>query len=72
MLSDKFQTDWPFDFGLVYTVALSKLNLRTTLQVQNKGTASFQFQSLLHSYFKVEVRFLHPLYSCRLLVLFVD
>ncbi|KAF3480874.1 MFS transporter [Arthroderma uncinatum] len=54
MLSDKFQKDWPFDFGLVYSVTLSPRSLITSLQVQNKGTAPFEFQSLLHTYFRVE------------------
>ncbi|PGH31801.1 glucose-6-phosphate 1-epimerase [[Emmonsia] crescens] len=54
MLSDKFKGDWPHDFGLVYSVTLSKGSLSTSLQVQNKGTQPFDFQVLLHSYFKVE------------------
>lgn len=55
MLSDKFKSDWPNDFGLVYSVTLSKGSLGTSLQVQNKGSQPFEFQVLLHSYFKVEV-----------------
>ncbi|EEH02546.1 conserved hypothetical protein [Histoplasma capsulatum G186AR] len=54
MLSDKFKSDWPNDFGLVYSVTLSKGSLGTSLQVQNKGSQPFEFQVLLHSYFKVE------------------
>ncbi|EFE45089.1 hypothetical protein TRV_00114 [Trichophyton verrucosum HKI 0517] len=54
MLSDKFQKDWPFEFGLVYSVTLSPRSLITSLQVQNKGTTSFEFQSLLHTYFRVD------------------
>ncbi|EEQ91363.1 hypothetical protein RJZ56_005624 [Blastomyces dermatitidis] len=54
MLSDKFKSDWPYEFGLVYSVTLSKDSLGTTLQVRNKGEKPFDFQVLLHSYFKVE------------------
>lgn len=55
MLSDKFQKEWPFEFGLVYSVTLSPRSLITSLQVQNKGTTAFEFQSLLHTYFRVDV-----------------
>ncbi|KAK2803063.1 hypothetical protein FQN50_007144 [Emmonsiellopsis sp. PD_5] len=57
MLDDKFKRDWPHEFGLVYSVTLSKGSLTTSLQVQNKGSgsqSSFEFQVLLHSYFRVE------------------
>ncbi|OJD17481.1 hypothetical protein AJ78_02454 [Emergomyces pasteurianus Ep9510] len=54
MISDKFKSDWPYDFGLMYSVTLSNGSLGTSLQVQNKGTLPFDFQVLLHSYFKVE------------------
>nr|KMM68900.1 aldose 1-epimerase family protein [Coccidioides posadasii RMSCC 3488] len=54
MLSDKFKGDWPYEFGLVYSVTLSKGSLETSLRVQNEGLKSFEFQTLLHSYFKVE------------------
>ncbi|KAF2858651.1 galactose mutarotase-like protein [Piedraia hortae CBS 480.64] len=45
---------WPYDFGLVYSVTLSKDGLQTMLNVQNKGKESFEFQMLLHTYFKVD------------------
>ncbi|PGH10278.1 glucose-6-phosphate 1-epimerase [Blastomyces parvus] len=54
MLSDKFKSDWPYEFGLVYSVTLSKDSLGTSLQVRNNGAKPFDFQVLLHSYFKVE------------------
>ncbi|WEW59516.1 D-hexose-6-phosphate mutarotase [Emydomyces testavorans] len=54
MLTDKFKNDWPYEFGLVYSVTLSKRSLETSLQVQNKGSKPFEFQTLLHSYFRVE------------------
>lgn len=55
MLAEKFKNDWPYEFGLVYSVTLSKRNLETSLTVQNKGSRSFEFQTLLHTYFRVEV-----------------
>ncbi|EEH47020.1 glucose-6-phosphate 1-epimerase [Paracoccidioides brasiliensis Pb18] len=54
MLGDKFKKDWPYNFGLLYSVTLSKGSLITSLQVQNKGAQPFDFQALLHSYFKVK------------------
>lgn len=55
MLSDDFRKAWPYEFGLVYSVTLSKEGLGTSLQVQNKGSQDFEFQVLLHSYLSVEV-----------------
>lgn len=55
MLSDDFRKAWPFEFGLVYTVTLSKGGLETSLQVQNKGGQNFEFQVLLHTYLSVDV-----------------
>ena len=55
MLSSEFQNSWAYDFGLVYSVTLTKEGLETSLQVQNKGSQNFDFQVLLHTYFAVEV-----------------
>lgn len=55
MLSEDFRKAWPYEFGLVYSVTLSKEGLGTSLQVQNKGTQDFEFQVLLHTYLSVEV-----------------
>ncbi|KAK5124933.1 hypothetical protein LTR85_001123 [Meristemomyces frigidus] len=53
-LSDEAKKAWPYDFGLVYSVTLGKDGLQTMLNVQNKGKESFEFQMLLHTYFKVD------------------
>jgi glucose-6-phosphate 1-epimerase len=55
MLDDPFKKAWPYDFGLVYSVTLTKASLVTSLQVQNNGAEAFDFQVLFHSYFRVEV-----------------
>ena len=55
MLSEDFRKAWPYEFGLVYSVTLSKEGLGTSLQVQNKGSQDFEFQVLLHTYLSVEV-----------------
>lgn len=54
MLSADAQKKWPFDFGLVYSVTLSKSKLEVQLHVQNKGDKPFDFQCLFHSYFTVK------------------
>lgn len=54
-LSDDAKKAWPFDFGLVYSVTLRKDGLQTMLNVTNQGDKSFEFQMLLHSYFRVDV-----------------
>lgn len=55
MLSEDTKKKWPYDFGLVYSVTLSKGKLEVVLHVQNKGDQSFDFQCLFHSYFTVKV-----------------
>lgn len=55
MLSEEFRKAWPLEFGLVYSVTLSKDTLETSLQVRNEGTQNFEFQVLMHTYFNIEV-----------------
>ncbi|KAE8344160.1 hypothetical protein BDV24DRAFT_127512 [Aspergillus arachidicola] len=54
MLTEDFQKAWPYDFGLVYSVTLTKEILETSLQVQNKGSQNFDFQVLMHTYLKID------------------
>ncbi|KAI9931057.1 hypothetical protein MW887_010714 [Aspergillus wentii] len=54
MLSDEFRKAWPYEFGLVYSVTLTKDGLGTSLQVQNKGSQNFDFQVLMHTYLKID------------------
>lgn len=62
MLSEEFRKAWPYEFGLVYSVTLTKDALRTSLQVTNEGKENFEFQVLMHTYLSVEVKSLS--YSC--------
>lgn len=55
MLSEEFRKAWPYEFGLVYSVTLTKDALATSLQVTNEGKENFEFQVLMHTYLKVEV-----------------
>ena len=57
-LSPEHKKAWSYDFALVYSVTLSKNGLQTMLNVQNKGQESFEFQMLLHTYWKIDVRIL--------------
>lgn len=58
-LSQDAKNQWPFDFGLVYSVTLGRDRLQTMLNVNNEGKQSFEFQMLLHTYFKVDVSTFH-------------
>ncbi|KAJ5280837.1 hypothetical protein N7478_006209 [Penicillium angulare] len=53
MLSEEFRKAWPYEFGLVYSVTLTKNSLQTQLQVRNEGTQNFEFQVLMHTYLSV-------------------
>jgi glucose-6-phosphate 1-epimerase len=54
-LSEDSRKAWAYDFGLVYSVTLGKGTLQTMLTVRNEGKEAFEFQMLLHTYFKVKV-----------------
>lgn len=57
-LSAETKSAWPYEFGLVYSVTLSKEGrLQTMLSVRNDGKESFEFQMLFHTYFAIEVSF---------------
>lgn len=60
MLSGDAKKAWPHDFGLVYSVTLSRESLETSLHVQNKGDQSFEFQVLFHSYLRIKVQTYSP------------
>jgi glucose-6-phosphate 1-epimerase len=53
MLSEDFKKAWPYEFGLVYSVTLSKDGLATSLNVTNEGKQNFDFQVLMHTYLRV-------------------
>lgn len=54
-ISEEHRKAWPLDFGLVYSVTLSKDTLQTVITVRNEGDESFEFQFLLHTYFRIKV-----------------
>jgi len=49
-----FRKKWPFDFGLIYTVELKRNSISTKILVRNEGNESFEFQTLFHTYLKVD------------------
>ena len=62
-LSEDAKKQWPYEFGLVYSVTLAEGSLQTVMNVRNEGKEAFEFQVLLHTYLRVEVCvFLFPFY----------
>ena len=57
-LPENFKKAWPYDFGLVYSVTLSREGLQTVVNVRNEGKEGFEFQVLLHTYLRVKVRYI--------------
>ncbi|KAI9726819.1 MAG: hypothetical protein M1828_000675 [Chrysothrix sp. TS-e1954] len=53
-LSEEARKQWPFKFGLIYSVSLSKGELQCMLNVRNEGEEAWDFQMLLHTYFRVK------------------
>ncbi|KZM28465.1 carbohydrate binding [Ascochyta rabiei] len=62
-ISEEHRKAWPLDFGLVYSVTLSKDSLQTVITVRNEGQESFEFQFLLHTYFRIKVSFMEAAYQ---------
>jgi glucose-6-phosphate 1-epimerase len=56
-LSEESKALWPYEFGLIYSVTLGKDSLITTLVVRNEGEEAWEFQTLMHTYFKIKVMF---------------
>lgn len=52
-LDEKTRALWPYDFGLIYSVTLNRDSLTTSLHITNAGDKPFDFQMLLHTYFKI-------------------
>ncbi|KAJ2963031.1 hypothetical protein NQZ79_g1919 [Umbelopsis isabellina] len=52
-LTHEQRSAWPHSFRLNYTVAITANTLRTTLVVKNEDEDTFEFKSLLHTYFRV-------------------
>jgi len=45
---------WPYNFGLIYSVTLSREGLETSMLVRNEGDVAWEFQVLLHTYLRVK------------------
>jgi len=54
-LSEEARKSWPFEFGLIFSVTLGREGLTTSIVVQNVGESAWEFQTLFHSYLKIQV-----------------
>ena len=54
-LDDASKKAWPFAFGLIYSVTVGREGLTTSIVVRNEGESAWEFQVLLHTYFRVNV-----------------
>ena len=57
-LSEESKKAWPNAFGLIYSITLGRDGLTTSIVVRNEGETSWEFQVLMHSYFRVGVSLL--------------
>lgn len=46
---------WGGEFGLIYSVTLSREGLGTSMVVRNEGSTAWEFQILMHTYLKIQV-----------------
>jgi len=53
-IDEKIKSLWPYKFGLLYSVTLEPESLTTALVITNDGDVPFEFQTLLHTYFRVQ------------------
>ncbi|KAJ8326108.1 hypothetical protein O5D80_005466 [Batrachochytrium dendrobatidis] len=54
MIPEAQRALWPHDFHLIYTVSAFGSALKTSLSVRNTGNTAFKFESLLHTYLRVQ------------------
>jgi glucose-6-phosphate 1-epimerase len=54
-LDEEARQAWPYSFGLIYSVRLSRDGLETSIVVRNEGQEAWDFQVLMHTYFRVQV-----------------
>lgn len=54
-LSEEAKKAWPHEFGLIFSVTLGREGLATSIVVQNVGDSAWEFQTLMHTYLKIEV-----------------
>ena len=53
---DNIPSEWKnYQFGITYSVTLGKDDLETSLMIRNTGEKDFEFQTLLHSYWAIDV-----------------
>lgn len=53
---DNIPSEWKnYQFGITYSVTLGRDDLETSLAIRNTGGKDFEFQTLLHSYWAVDV-----------------
>lgn len=56
MLPENIPSEWRnYHFGITYSVTLGRGDLATTLAIRNTGGKEFEFQTLFHSYFAIDV-----------------
>jgi glucose-6-phosphate 1-epimerase len=58
-LDEASKKAWPYAFGLIYSVTLGREGLTTSMVVRNEGESAWEFQVLLHTYFRVKVSSCH-------------
>ena len=51
----KLRSGWPHSFRLTYTVSLTAKSLKTVLSLKNEDEDTFEFNTLLHTYFHAPV-----------------
>lgn len=58
-LNEETKKLWPFSFGLIYSITLAQNELTTSILVINEGQSAWEFQTLMHTYFRVKVSFIY-------------
>ncbi|KAI1094125.1 galactose mutarotase-like protein [Rostrohypoxylon terebratum] len=53
-LDDQVKNLWPYTFSIIYSVTLTPENLSTSIVVTNDGDQPIEFQTLMHTYLRVE------------------
>jgi glucose-6-phosphate 1-epimerase len=52
-LTVELRKKWPYAFGLIYSVTLTRTSMETKILVRNEGSDTFDFNLLFHTYLRV-------------------
>lgn len=54
-LDEATRAQWPYSFGIIYSVTLERNSLATSMVITNEDDKAWDFEVLMHTYLRVKV-----------------